>query len=204
MDINSKIIKDAFRSQYDSAKFNNIDWDLSFNEWYEIWNCSGNFDKRGKTASDYCMCRINTSEGFNIKNVQIITNQERINITKPSSSKRVFSSRRKNIYYIYEGIVFQSKKQIQNSLRICSTTITTYIAKGIIEKWHKGNEVKLYVTPYGKFMKYAEAIGATRTYENANMARQTVYHRCKSRNFPDFYTVVYTEPDYRMQNKGTC
>lgn len=76
-DIDKKV-RMAFASQKCHAKLRNIDFALSFEEWWDIWNKSNKWDMRGRKKGQYCMCRNGDAGPYSKLNVQIKTNDENI------------------------------------------------------------------------------------------------------------------------------
>lgn len=61
-----------YRRQQQSAKNRGIDWDMSFAEWWKIWQDSGKWEVRGR-GKGYCMARMGDSGPYKADNVEIIT-----------------------------------------------------------------------------------------------------------------------------------
>lgn len=53
------------------AKLRNIEWQLTFEEWYAIWLQSGKYDQRGRGVGKYCMSRIGDTGPYSKNNVFI-------------------------------------------------------------------------------------------------------------------------------------
>jgi len=62
----------AFYSQKYTANARGIKFDLTFPEWFKIWQESGKLELRGRGAG-YCMARIGDTGGYSKDNVEIIT-----------------------------------------------------------------------------------------------------------------------------------
>jgi len=67
----TKNLKSAFYSQRFRAKKRNINWDLTFKEWLDIWLSSGKLHLRGKGKHNFCMCRYNDIGDYTKSNVYI-------------------------------------------------------------------------------------------------------------------------------------
>jgi hypothetical protein len=63
--------KTIFARQKGMAKYRNIDWHLSFDEWYDIWIQSGKWELRGRGEGKYCMSRKGDTGSYSINNVYI-------------------------------------------------------------------------------------------------------------------------------------
>lgn len=55
-----------------------IEWQLSLSEWWDIWQSSGKWDKRGRCYGEYVMARHNDEGPYSKDNVKIILNSENI------------------------------------------------------------------------------------------------------------------------------
>jgi hypothetical protein len=48
-----------------------IPWELTFEEWWAIWEASGKWEQRGRKRGKYCMCRHNDCGPYAVGNVYI-------------------------------------------------------------------------------------------------------------------------------------
>jgi hypothetical protein len=62
-----------FVRQKSNAKARGIDWELTFDQWWEIWEKSGKWEQRGTQAKDYCMARKFDWGPYAVGNVVITT-----------------------------------------------------------------------------------------------------------------------------------
>lgn len=72
-------LQDAARrcnQQLCAAERRGIEWKLTFNEWWKIWQDSGHWAERGQGAQKYCMCRYGDVGPYAVGNVYIATNHE--------------------------------------------------------------------------------------------------------------------------------
>lgn len=63
----------AFRNQRNNALGRGIPWELTLWDWWRIWQQSGKWEKRGRHADDYVMCRFKDEGSYSIGNVYIAT-----------------------------------------------------------------------------------------------------------------------------------
>lgn len=63
----------AFIEQKRNARQRGIGWNLKFWEWWSIWQASGRWGERGRTADQYVMCRFGDSGPYEVGNVYIDT-----------------------------------------------------------------------------------------------------------------------------------
>jgi hypothetical protein len=66
-----KTPRSKFCSARTDARRRGIDWQLSFEDWYDIWISSGHWDQRG--VSGYQMCRYGDEGPYIKENVYIAT-----------------------------------------------------------------------------------------------------------------------------------
>jgi hypothetical protein len=53
-----------------------LQWKMTFEEWWQIWQDSGKWEQRGQASDQYCMARINDEGPYSAGNVAIITMAE--------------------------------------------------------------------------------------------------------------------------------
>lgn len=63
--------KGIFSAQKRKAKQRGIKWELSFDEWWKVWEESGKWNQRG--VDGYAMCRNGDSGSYSMDNVRIDT-----------------------------------------------------------------------------------------------------------------------------------
>ena len=66
-------IRYAYSQQKCLAKKRGLSWDLSFDDWLDIWQQSGQFNNRGRKSGQYCMSRYNDTGPYAKHNVFIQT-----------------------------------------------------------------------------------------------------------------------------------
>ena len=71
-------LKIAFWTQRGRAKNRGIAFNLSFDEWLNVWLSSGRLTERGRGKDHYCMSRINDEGAYEIDNVFIQTFEENV------------------------------------------------------------------------------------------------------------------------------
>lgn len=62
-----------YRKQRQNAKERGIGWDLTFRQWWEVWDTSGKWNERGKFRGQHVMARFNDKGPYKKDNVSIIT-----------------------------------------------------------------------------------------------------------------------------------
>lgn len=71
-------MKMAFKAQRNSADNRGIGWNLTPQEWLNIWQTSGHLNSRGTGSSDYCMARLDDAGTYEVGNIVIVTNADNI------------------------------------------------------------------------------------------------------------------------------
>jgi hypothetical protein len=66
----------SLRGQFSRQKANaisrGVNWELSFDDWYRIWEDSGKYHERGRLTGQYALVRKNPDVSFNLNNIHII------------------------------------------------------------------------------------------------------------------------------------
>lgn len=65
-----------FVIQRANANRRGVDWELSFDKWWEIWEKSGKWEQRGRQAGGYVMARIKDTGAYVVGNVKIATTEK--------------------------------------------------------------------------------------------------------------------------------
>lgn len=93
-----------YTSHKSSAKFRGIDFKLTFEEWFDIWQKSGHYHERGIGKGSYVMSRIGDKGGYEVGNVFIQSNSDNVkqathtgpkNLRHSAETKLLFSEQRK-------------------------------------------------------------------------------------------------------------
>jgi len=66
-----KIFKQRYWEHKQNAKRRGIDFELTFDEWLNVWQQSGKWDLRGRGKGSYVMSRVNDIGAYKIGNVYI-------------------------------------------------------------------------------------------------------------------------------------
>ena len=62
-----------YRAQKNNAKRRGIDWELTFDQWWQLWDASNRWNQRGREVGNYAMCRNNDVGPYAFGNVKIKT-----------------------------------------------------------------------------------------------------------------------------------
>ncbi len=65
-----------YRQQRGNAKLRGIIFQLTAEEWWQIWAESGHLHERGQKANQYCMARFGDVGPYAVNNIEIITNSQ--------------------------------------------------------------------------------------------------------------------------------
>lgn len=65
--------KGKYIRQRANAKNRAISWELTFEQWWDIWQKSGKWNQRGTGSTEYCMARLHDDGPYTIENVRIRT-----------------------------------------------------------------------------------------------------------------------------------
>jgi hypothetical protein len=93
-----------YTSHKSSAKFRGIDFKLTFEEWFDIWQKSGHYHERGRGVGSYVMSRIQDKGAYEVGNVFIQSNSDNVkqamhtgpkNLRHSTETKILFSKQRK-------------------------------------------------------------------------------------------------------------
>lgn len=72
------IAEKKYRGQKSHSKTRGIDFNLSFDEWLNIWLKSGHWEQRGRGKGTYVMSRVGDTGPYEIGNVFIQTNYDNV------------------------------------------------------------------------------------------------------------------------------
>lgn len=106
--------KTIFARQKSMAKVRGIEWQLTFEEWWNIWEQSGKYEQRGRGAGKYCMSRKGDVGPYAVNNVMIKTiddNNREAHKGKPQSPELIA----KRVAKI-TGVKHSPERRLANSL----------------------------------------------------------------------------------------
>ena len=66
----------AFKSQRSSAAKRGVQFLLTFEEWWAVWDASGKWEQRGRLKGQYVMARFGDRGPYAVTNVRICTKEE--------------------------------------------------------------------------------------------------------------------------------
>ena len=72
----TRAVKDRYRWHRNNAKRRNIPFNISIEDWYNIWIKSGKWEQRGRGSKAYVMSRIGDEGAYEVGNVVIKTQAE--------------------------------------------------------------------------------------------------------------------------------
>jgi len=106
--------RSIYTKQKCTAKYRNIDWIISFEDWCHIWDQSGKWEQRGRGVGKYCMSRKGDTGPYSADNVFI---QECIKNSgdKFRGSKQSLETRTRRSNTL-KGVKHTSERCLANSL----------------------------------------------------------------------------------------
>lgn len=109
-------IKNKYHSQKARAKIRGIPFNMTFEQWWNIWDKSGKWEQRGKSADSYQMARYNDIGPYEINNVCIIKMKDNISFANKEKKHPNYKSKIKGTN-IKDGteIVFVGSKQLEQA-----------------------------------------------------------------------------------------
>lgn len=69
----TKTPKGRYVQQKQQSIARGISWEISFEEWWSLWELSGKWEQRGFAKGKYCMCRNGDVGPYSVDNVRIDT-----------------------------------------------------------------------------------------------------------------------------------
>ena len=117
-------IKNKYSCQKSKAKHRGIDFELSFNEWWDIWQQSGKWEQRGFRKGQYVMSRKNDIGAYEVGNVFIQRAED-------NHSQVVFTDE------VMKGFSERHKGKIVPKLEC--PHCKRMIAINMFKKWHDDN-----------------------------------------------------------------
>jgi hypothetical protein len=74
-----------FKQQRNSAKARGVEWLMTFEEWWGVWDASGKWSQRGHRDGQYVMGRHGDTGPYAVGNVSIITSNENHSVQRSRS-----------------------------------------------------------------------------------------------------------------------
>lgn len=96
-----------FGVQRRSARKRGIEWQMTFAEWWGVWQDSGNWAQRGRNAGQFVMARWADDGPYSVDNVYICTvedNGRHMQIIKNSGSPKSGFTVAVGVYNVYPGV----------------------------------------------------------------------------------------------------
>jgi len=105
-----------------NAKRRKIPFQLTFDQWWEIWSSSGKWNKRGRKKGQYCMARKDDCGSYSLGNVFIAPTSQNAGEIKPYTRdakwrQRLSRQMRGNKNMLGRKHTKQTKKKMSRSLK---------------------------------------------------------------------------------------
>jgi hypothetical protein len=140
------------------AKRRGIAFELTFEEWLDIWNRSGRFSQRGRRASEYQMARHGDVGPYAIGNVKIVTASQNIveikgkkgrklpprsiehrrKISEALTGKKASAATRKKLSAMRKGVKMRlsADERLRRSVAITKlNSLASHRAKQVAGRW---------------------------------------------------------------------
>lgn len=175
-----RIAKIKFRYQRARARQRNIDWLLSFDEWYSWWQSTGHWHERGITSGKYVMSRYGDIGPYSLDNIFCQTRDD--NCREANHKLKGIKKSQEFCNNLSKKLKGQSKPQQQGNLnRFHKDNLTD----DLIEKIKAGREKtkKPVITPMGRFSSITQA--AT----ELKVDKATIGYRIKTKPNEYYYEI---------------
>jgi hypothetical protein len=77
VDINYALTRFTYQRRH-AEVIRGVKFEMSFEQWLQLWLDSGHWDKRGRGAENYCLARNKDEGAYAVDNVYIATNSQNI------------------------------------------------------------------------------------------------------------------------------
>lgn len=164
--------EDQFRRAYSHHKSNSkrrgVAFELTFEDWRDIWISSGKWDQRGKGRGKYCMMRHGDAGPYAIGNVLIGLNED--NLRAGNKGRKFTAEHRARLSAAGLGRPKDYCRGARNAMHRpeAKAKISTSISGS------KHYSARQTVTPFGVFGSTTEAASAL------GIERKTIEWRCKN------------------------
>ena len=130
-----KIAKHKFGVQKAGAKARNIDWQLTFEEWYQWWkehNIDKNIINSKLSGNELCMCRKNDLGAYNLNNIYCASRKQ--NTIDSRKNKKYITGGEINFKKIKTPVgIFKSRKEAAKYFNVADVTISSWVRKKPLE-----------------------------------------------------------------------
>lgn len=134
-------IRRAFTVAKDNARRRKIPFLLTFDQWFDIWDCSGFFERRGCRLGSYCMSRFGDVGPYAVGNVEIVSTQKNQSDATRGKRKPPMSTEQKQLLSkLHKGkpsYVRTEKTRERNRLSKLGHRWTAEQRRAMSENWHR-------------------------------------------------------------------
>jgi HNH endonuclease len=127
-------IKLAYYRQRDTAKKRGVSFDMSYEDWLDVWVSSGHLNKRGRGKGKYCMMRLNDKGAYTKNNVTIGLFEDNTRESKSRNTTRNYpKTTLPPLERLYEKVVkiTETGCHIWIGNTVCGYGQTSYLGKRI-------------------------------------------------------------------------
>jgi hypothetical protein len=125
--------KHKYHCHKGKAKQRGIPFELTFDEWWDIWQESGKWEQRGRHKDQYCMSRVNDCGGYEFGNVFIQCHADNV---KDAQKGRIKSlTERLKLSISHTG--FKQSEETKKKIGIANKNKTS---------WNKGLTTYMHIT----------------------------------------------------------
>lgn len=173
-----RVAKIKYRYQRATAGQRNIDWQLTFEQWYDWWQQTGHWEERGITSGKYVMSRYGDVGPYSLDNIFCQTRDD--NCREGNQKLKGIKRSKEFCQNLSDKLKGVPKPQQQGKLnRFHKDNLTD----DLIEKIRAAREKtkKPVVTPMGRFPSVTEAAAALK------VDKGTIGYRLKTKPTEYYY-----------------
>jgi hypothetical protein len=106
----TKEAKSKYYAHRSRARASNIDWNLTFDEWYNWWLSTGKWSQRGTGSNCYHMCRYNDTGPYSLDNIYCDTAKNNVGLANKNNPRLGFKRTDENRKKCREVNIIKCKK----------------------------------------------------------------------------------------------
>lgn len=158
----------AYNIQKSNAKSRGIPFEISFEDWRDIWVSSGKWEQRGRRRGNYCMMRYGDAGAYAVGNVLIGLQED--NLSAGNKGRKFTAEHRAKLSAATAGRPRDYARGDRNPMHRPEAKAKISAAISGSKHYH----ARQTVTPFGTFGSTTEAAKALK------IERTTIRRRCNS------------------------